>query len=63
MVVLRHSTYYWVLYRTTTFSYVYEMVRKSVEIPDELWREFEVHAVRKFGYYGAIKKALEESYG
>ena len=37
------------------------MVRKTVEIPDELWREFEVYAVRKFGYYGAIKKALEEA--
>jgi len=37
------------------------MVRKTVEIPEELWREFEVHAVKKFGYYGAIKKALEEA--
>ncbi len=37
------------------------MVRKTVEVPDELWREFEVYAVRKFGYYGAIKKALEEA--
>jgi len=37
------------------------MVRKTVEVPDELWREFEVYAVKKFGYYGAIKKALEEA--
>lgn len=37
------------------------MVRKTVEVPDKLWREFEVYAVKKFGYYGAIKKALEEA--
>ena len=37
------------------------MVRKTVEVPDQLWREFEIHAVKKFGYYGAIKKALEEA--
>ena len=34
------------------------MVRKTVEIPDKLWREFEIYAVKKFGYYGAIKKAV-----
>jgi len=37
------------------------MVRKTVELPDELWRRFEVAAVKKFGYYGAIKKALVEA--
>ncbi|MHC1628891.1 MAG: hypothetical protein ACXQTI_08690 [Candidatus Nezhaarchaeales archaeon] len=37
------------------------MVRKTVEVPDKLWREFEVYAVKKFGHYGAIKKALEEA--
>jgi len=37
------------------------VVRKTVEVPDKLWREFEVYAVKKFGYYGAIKKALEEA--
>jgi len=37
------------------------MVRKTVEVPDQLWREFEIQAVKKFGYYGAIKKALEEA--
>ena len=37
------------------------MVRKTVEIPNELWKEFEIYAVKKFGYYGAIKKALEEA--
>ena len=36
-------------------------MRKTVEVPDKLWREFEVYAVKKFGYYGAIKKALEEA--
>jgi len=33
----------------------------AVEIPDDLWREFEVYAVKRFGYYGAIKRALEEA--
>ena len=37
------------------------MVRKTVEVSDELWREFEIYAVKKFGYYGAIKRALEEA--
>ena len=37
------------------------MVRKTVEIPDKLWREFEIYAVKKFGYYGAIKKAVREA--
>ena len=37
------------------------MVRKTVEVPDELWRRFEIQAVKKFGYYGAIKRALEEA--
>ena len=37
------------------------MVRKTVEVPNKLWREFEIYAVKKFGYYGAIKKALEEA--
>jgi len=37
------------------------MVKKTVEIPDELWEEFMLRAVRKFGYYGAIKKAIGEA--
>jgi len=37
------------------------MVRKTVEISDELWKEFEIYAVKKFGLYGAIKKALREA--
>ncbi len=37
------------------------MVRKTVEVSDDLWREFEIYAVKKFGYYGAIKRALEEA--
>lgn len=37
------------------------MVRKTVEVSSELWREFEVLAVKRFGLYGAIKKALEEA--
>ena len=37
------------------------MVKKTVEIPDELWEEFMLRAVKKFGYYGAIKKAIKEA--
>ena len=37
------------------------MVKKTVEIPDELWEEFTLRAVKKFGYYGAIKKAVREA--
>ena len=37
------------------------MVKKTIDVPDDLWREFEVEAVRKFGVYGAIKKALIEA--
>ncbi len=37
------------------------MVRKTIEVSDDLWREFEIYAVKKFGYYGAIKRALEEA--
>jgi len=37
------------------------MVRKTIEVPDGLWREFEIEAVKKFGHYGAIKKAIEEA--
>jgi len=36
-------------------------VKKTVTVPAGLWREFEVEAARKFGYYGAIKRALEEA--
>lgn len=37
------------------------MIRKTVEVPDKLWKKFTVYAVKKFGYHGAIKKALEEA--
>ena len=37
------------------------MGRKMVEVPEDLWREFTVYAVRKFGYRGAIKKAIKEA--
>ncbi len=37
------------------------MARKTIEVPDELWREFEVYAVKRFGHYGAIKKAIREA--
>ena len=37
------------------------MVRKTIDVPDELWKKFEVEAVRKFGIYGAIKKAIIEA--
>ncbi len=36
-------------------------VKKTVTVPLDLWREFEVEATRKFGYYGAIRKAVEEA--
>jgi hypothetical protein len=36
-------------------------VKKSITVPADLWREFEVEATRKFGHYGAIKKAIEEA--
>jgi len=32
-----------------------------IEVPDKLWKEFEIYAVKKFGYYGAIKKAIKEA--
>jgi hypothetical protein len=34
------------------------MVRKTVNIDDELWKLFERLAFEKFGIYGAIKKAI-----
>ena len=37
------------------------MVKKTIEIPDDLWEEFMFKAVKKFGYYGAIKKAVKEA--
>jgi hypothetical protein len=37
------------------------MVRKTIDVPDALWKEFERNAVKKFGYYGAIKKAVKEA--
>ena len=36
-------------------------VKKIVTVPADLWREFEVEAAKKFGLYGAIKKAIEEA--
>ena len=37
------------------------MVKKTIDVPDKLWKEFEIYAVKKFGYYGAIKKAIVEA--
>ena len=37
------------------------LVRKTIQVPDNLWKEFEKKAVEKFGYYGAIKKAIKEA--
>jgi hypothetical protein len=36
-------------------------VKKTITVRKDLWREFEVEATRKFGYYGAIRKAIEEA--
>jgi hypothetical protein len=36
-------------------------VKKLITVPADLWREFEVEATRKFGHYGAIKRAVEEA--
>jgi hypothetical protein len=36
-------------------------VKKTITIRKDLWREFEVEATRKFGHYGAIRKAIEEA--
>jgi len=36
-------------------------VKKFITVPADLWREFEVEATRKFGHYGAIKRAVEEA--
>jgi hypothetical protein len=36
-------------------------VKKTITVRKDLWREFEVEATRKFGHYGAIKKAVEEA--
>jgi len=38
-----------------------KFVKKTVTVPADLWREFEVEATRKFGHYGAIKRAMEEA--
>ena len=37
------------------------MVRKTVEVDDELWEKMEEKAVKKFGLHGAIKKAINEA--
>ena len=37
------------------------MGRKMVEVPEDLWREFTIYAVKKFGYRGAIKYAIKEA--
>lgn len=37
------------------------MVRKTVDVDDELWKEMEKKAVDKFGLRGAIKKAVNEA--
>ena len=35
--------------------------RTTVEIPEDLYKEFIELAVKKFGYYGAFKKAIKEA--
>jgi len=40
---------------------VSNMVRKTVEVDDELWKKMEEKAVQKFGLHGAIKKAIKEA--
>ena len=35
--------------------------KTTVEIPEELYKEFIELAVKKFGYYGAFKKAIKEA--
>jgi len=37
------------------------MVRKTVEVGDELWEKMVRKAVGKFGLHGAIKKAVNEA--
>ena len=37
------------------------MVRKTVEVDDELWERMVRKAVEKFGLHGAIKKAVNEA--
>ena len=38
------------------------MVKKTtVYVPEDLYEEFMELAVKKFGYYGAFKKAIEEA--
>jgi len=40
---------------------MYEIVRKTIEIPLKLWKEYDVCAVKKFEYYGGIKRVLEKA--
>jgi len=37
------------------------LVRKTIDVPDEVWKKFATKAVERFGYYGAIKKAIKEA--
>ena len=37
------------------------MVRKTVEVDDELWEKMVRKAVEKFGLHGAVKKAVNEA--
>ncbi|MCD6209449.1 MAG: hypothetical protein J7J01_00900 [Methanophagales archaeon] len=37
------------------------VVRKTVEVDDELWEKMVREAVEKFGLHGAIKKAVNEA--
>ncbi|MHA1721783.1 MAG: hypothetical protein ACTSXW_01775 [Candidatus Baldrarchaeia archaeon] len=35
--------------------------RVTIIIPDDLWKKFEEKAIKKFGRYGCIKKAINEA--
>ena len=37
------------------------MIRKTIEVEEELWKKMEEKAVKKFGLHGAIKKAIKEA--
>lgn len=40
---------------------MHHMVRKTVTVDDELWKEMEKKAVDKFGLRAPIKKAVNEA--
>ena len=40
---------------------IYGFKKTTVYVPEDLYEEFMELAVKKFGYYGAFKKAIEEA--